>query len=172
MKPGETFGNRQLSSSTKALIAVLGCLGMFGVLICGGSLGFIVYLGTVGPDTAVYRGTQIPNRFAKIMRDDGALEDGESIAFFYSDAMTDIHDGYYFVSDRKVVIYRQDSLPPLLKIAFDEIASARLVRDISFLNDSFITLELNNGEIVLFPVSSERDRDQLFFDEIQKHLEP
>ena len=81
--------------------------------------------------------------------------------------MTDISAGFYFVSDRKVVIYSQatgDS--PLTAIPFDDIIEVKLYRNESFFEDSEIMLYLEDGQVLSFPVSSEYERDQLFFDAI------
>ena len=81
--------------------------------------------------------------------------------------MTDIRDGFYFISDRKVVIYSEgtgDS--PLTAIPFDDIIDVALYRNKSFFEDSEITLHLEDGQVLSFPVSSEYHRDQQFFDAI------
>jgi hypothetical protein len=150
---------------------LLGGCGTLVVLGCGGLLAFVIYLGTYGPETSVYTGNRIPARFIKTMESVGALDPGETILYFYSDAMGDIRDGFYFVSDRKVAVYLQgtgDS--PLTKIPFDQIAEADLYRNESFFEDSEITLRLKDGQIISFPVSSEYERDQQFFDAIQDRI--
>jgi len=82
-----------------------------------------------------------------------------------------IKEGFYYVSDRKVVIYNDDGRSePLIVVPFDEIETVTLERDESFLIDSEITLELKNGDWVYFPVSSERNRDKKFADEIKKRI--
>jgi hypothetical protein len=142
------------------------------ILGCGGLVAAVAYLGTYGPDTSVYTGNRIPARFLRTMEDVGALESGETILYFYSDAMTDIRNGFYFVSDRKVAIYSQTTGgTPLTAVPFDQIAEAELYRDESFLDDSEITLQLHDGQVLSFPVSSEFDRDQQFFDAIQERIE-
>jgi hypothetical protein len=134
--------------------------------------GFVVYGGAVGPEIHVYPGNLVPKRFITIMRDVGALEDGEQIDFFYSDSFSDIRDGFYFVSDRRVVIYAQDAGDtPLTSVAFDQIAQAHLLRDTSFIDDSEIVLELHDGRVLPFPASSERDRDVLFHQAIERRID-
>lgn len=143
-------------------------VGICVLLPCCGMLGWFVYIGTYGPETSVYTGNEVPARFMNVMRDVGALEDGETILYFYSDALTDIRDGFYFVSDRGVAVYSDETGDkPLIKIPFDQIADADLVRDESFLGDSEITLKLKAGNPVSFPVSSEGDKDERFFEAIQ-----
>lgn len=146
--------------------------GVLFVLPCGGCLGWVVYIGVVGPETSVYTGNEVPSRFIDTMKSVGALEDGETMLYFYSDAMTDIKDGFYFVSDKKVAIYIEGAgVKPLTAIKFDEITDLDLYRDESFFEDSEITLELEDGRPISFPVSSEADGDQRFFDEIVSRVD-
>ena len=146
--------------------------GLLVVLPCGGCLAWIVYLGVYGPETSVYAGNQVPNRFIRLMKNAGALEDDEEILYFYSDGLSDIRNGFYFVSDKKVAIYAQAAGgSPLRVVRFAEIADLDLYRDQSFFTDSRITLELNDGRPVSFPVSSEAGGDQRFFDAIKSRVD-
>jgi hypothetical protein len=149
---------------------VLGLVAIVGLSLFAGG-GFCVYAGAVGPEATAYPGNLVPKRFITVMQEVGALEEGEQIDFFYSDGLTDIRDGFYFVSDRKVVLYGEEfGLTPLTAVPFQEIADARLIRDTSFLEDSEIVLALHDGRMLLFPVSSDRDRDILFHEAIVRRL--
>jgi len=143
----------------------------FGVLVllpCCGLFGWLAYIGSYGPETSVYTGNEVPARFLDVMKDVGALEPGEKLLYFYSDALTDIRGGFYFVSDRGVVIYSEAAGDePLVRIAFEEIAEADLGREESFFIDSEITLELKDGRPISFPVSSEGSKDVRFFESIE-----
>ncbi|MDI1451594.1 hypothetical protein [Polyangium sp. 6x1] len=140
---------------------------------CGGTVGFVMYVGTVGPDTKVYASNEIPRRFLDQVRSHGLLEPDETIKFFYSDALTDIDDGFYFVSDRKVVVYIEEAGDkPATIVPFAKIADAELHREDSFLTDSIITLTLDDGTTVGFPVSNELGRNEKFFDAIKKSMPP
>jgi hypothetical protein len=121
---------------------------------------------------AIYTGNRIPSEFLRTIESVGALDDDESILYFYSDAMTDIRDGFYFVSDRKVVIYSQATgESPLAAIPFDDIVDVELYRNESFFVDSEITIYLKDGRVLSLPVSSEYDRDQQFFDAIHDRID-
>ena len=85
--------------------------------------------------------------------------------------MTDITEGFYFVSDRKVAVYIGDSgQSPLTTAAFNEIVSADMIRNESFFEDSQITLETTGDYDLYFPVSSEHDRDLKFLEAIQSRI--
>lgn len=142
-------------------IIILGCVGCFGVL---------TFIGANAPETSVYTGNRVPQKYIEIMEDVGDLQPGETILFFYSDALMDIKDGFYYVSDQKVVIYSEVLNPPLNVIPFDQIVSVDLSRDTSFLVDSEIYLDLRDGTTFSFPVSSENDGDVKFSDAIEARV--
>ena len=157
--------------SWRVLWWFLGGIAAATIIGCGGMIAYIGYIGAYGPDTAVYTGNRIPTRFIQTMKEVGALDQDEQILFFYSDAMTDIRDGFYFVSDQRVVIYSTvTDGDPLTLIPFDEIAEVEIYRNESFLMDSEITLTMQDEAILSFPVSSEYDRDQMFFEAIQERV--
>lgn len=140
------------------------------VVVVVGCVGVLAYLGIYGPDTAVYTGNRVPSRFLRTIKSVGALDEDETILFFYSDALTDIRDGFYFVSNKKVAIYIRETDTPLTAIPFQDIARAELHRSDSFLEDSQITLYLHNGNVHSLPVSNEHDGDRQFFDAIQQRI--
>lgn len=152
-----------------------GCLLISGgvalMLMCGGFIAFVAYVGSVGPETKVYTGNEVPRRFTDVVRDLGLLEEGEPIRFFYSDALTDIREGLYFVTDRKVVVYIRSANVPATVVPFEQIEDAELQRNESFFEDSIIDLRLRDGSVVSFPVSSEMNRDELMFAAIQEAIE-
>ena len=150
---------------------VLGGMGMVALICCGGFVAVIGYFSAVTPETSVYAGNQVPERFLETAREVGALDPGERVRFFYSDALVDVREGFYFVSDKKVVVYTDDGrAEPMIAINFDDIANAEISRNESFFEDSQITIETKDGQYIAFPVSSEFERDQLFFDAIDEHV--
>lgn len=141
------------------------------VLSCGGVLGWVVYIGAVGPETKVYTANEVPRKFLTTIEGLNLLEPGEKLLYFYSDGLTDIRNGFYFVSDRKVVVYRQDAgSAPATVVPFARIQDAQIQRTDSFFEDSTITLVLDDGSEVAFPVSGELDRDMKFLSAIQKGM--
>ncbi len=152
---------------------VLGGAGILALVCCGGIVMMLGYVGVAGPETSVYAGNQVPERFLATAREVGVLDPGEKVRFFYSDALVDIRQGFYFVSNKKVVVYTDDGrAEPAIVIDFDNIANAEIIRNESFFEDSQITIETKDGQYVAFPVSSEFDRDQLFCDAISEHVKP
>ena len=143
----------------------------FVAMICGAGVLGLMYVGLTSPETKVYTAKEIPNSYLETAKELGTLEDGEEVQYFYSDGLMGIEEGFYFVSDRKVVIYYDDGDgDPCCEVYFGEIEKVTLERDESVLLDSEITLELKDGDYVTFPVSSELDRDVTFAEEIKKRI--
>ncbi|MDG2384110.1 MAG: hypothetical protein P8N76_20740 [Pirellulaceae bacterium] len=152
----------------KVLLCFVGLV-LGGVVLLGFS--WLAFVGIYGPETWVYRGNQVPPRFVRIMSDVGALEEQEKIIFFYSDAMTNIRDGFYFVSDKKVVVYSNAIQPdPLTIIEFEQIEDVTLDRSETVFSDSEINVYAREGWSIWFPVSSEFDRDEEFFEAISQRV--
>ena len=144
--------------------ALIGLVGL--VLLVG-----LFYLGAKGPNTDVYAGNEVPGRFLDTMRELGALEPDERIDYFYSDAVSDIRDGFCFVSDRRVVTFKGDGgAQALTSVRFDEIADVQLDREESFWVDSQITLKLTDGQVVAFPLSSEHKGDVRFLETVRERI--
>ncbi len=138
------------------------------VLPCVGCIGWITYIGSVGPEARVYTGNEVPADFVDVARDVGALEPDETILYFYSDALSNIRNGFYFVSDQRIVVYSEYANgDPLTVVEFDQIKDLNLSRDTSLFNNSQIYLVLEDGTPVSFPVSSTNDGDERFFETVQ-----
>ena len=137
------------------------------LIFVGLPLGIIIYAGVVGPETMVVSGRQISARYVERISELGLLERGEKIHYFYSDALFDIEDGMYFLTDRKVVLYCADWHEPRIALPFSKIADMELVADESFLTDSTIVLTLDDKTDVTFPVSSEGGGDRRFFEALK-----
>lgn len=133
-------------------------------------LGIFGYMMAQSPDTFVYTGPQMSKAHVKIARELGLLDAAEEIQYFYSDAFFDIRKGMYFITDERLVLYSEDWEVPLLAVPFEDIVDAEVEYDPSFFTDSTISITLSNGEAWTFPVSSERGRDEDFFEYIETRM--
>ncbi|MDA3874436.1 MAG: hypothetical protein PF795_10820, partial [Kiritimatiellae bacterium] len=142
---------------------VFAILGMIGVVLL---LGVVIFFGmaSMGPEIFVVSGRQLPERYVDQLRDLGVVEDDETIAFFYSDALMDIKDGLYFVSDKKVVAYSKDWNPPAIAVPLDSVVALSFERDESFWEDSTIWIQTEDGTEFSIPVSSEQGGDKKFYE--------
>lgn len=123
-------------------------------------------IGILAPETSVYLGHQIPKRYVQTIDSLQLTEPGETIKYFYSDGLFDIKDGMYFVTNKSLVAYSDSWNEPRTIVPFHTIVAAEFEPDPSFWNDSFIHIETDDGLELSFPVSSEKKRDQKFFQHI------
>lgn len=151
---------------------VLGGCGLL-ILICVALLIWFFYRAAQGPETDVYTGNEVPREYFDTMKELGAIEPDERVDYFYSDSFAHIRDGFYFVSDRRVVVYSAESgAGSLTAVPFADIADVRLDREESFFVDSQVTLKLKDGRIVSFPLSSEHEGDVHFVETIRERVGP
>lgn len=131
------------------------------------SLNIIIFflIGCDGPETYIYLGHQVPKKYIEEVKNLGLLQNDEKIKYFYSDAITDIKEGIYFVTDQKLVLYNNEWQEPKTIIMFDEIISLDVEYNDSFYEDSYIMVETDELELD-FPVSSEKKRDKDFYNYI------
>ena len=105
------------------------------------------------------------------IRDLSLLEPDEKLLFFYSDALTDIEEGFYLLTDRNVVVYRKEYANPKVLVPISSIRDMDATWSDSFWEDSQITLTLTDDSQVWFPLSSEKGVDRAFFDTLKKSWE-
>ena len=132
---------------------------------------WISYAVIVGPPTFAVPGHQMKKRHVQAVRDLGLVKPGEEIRYFYSDALTDIKGGMYLVTDSAMVMYCDEWEKPDRVIPFSEIKGADAVFSDTWIEDSYITLTLHNGEEIGFPVSRERKGDKNFLEFIRGRIE-
>ncbi len=149
------------------ILKILGlCVGAIVALI----IVALVILGNMLPETSIYHGSQVPKRYMKEVRSLGLLDKGEEIKYFYTDAMFDIKDGFYFVSDKNLTIYCQEWEEPETIIPFDQITYMEEEFNGSFFEDSFVNIETIDGYELSFPLSSEKGRDKKFVAHIRSKM--
>ena len=141
-----------------------GTIAALGVALVAG----LVLIGIHAPDTKVIPGGQVPKLFAEQIRRLGVLEEEEQIRFFYSDALLNIEDGFYLLTDRQVVVYSRRFEEPAIRVPFAEIESLDADWSDSWWTDSQISLELRNQETVGFPLSIEGGGDKRFYKALQE----
>ena len=140
---------------------LVGC-GVIALIIVAALVAGLVAVGTVGPDTAIYPGPQVPKRFMTSVRSLKLIDEGETMQYFYSDALWDIKEGMYFVTDQKLVLYVKSQEVPATVIPLDQITSLLVEYNGSFFEDSIVAVESKSGVVVTFPLSSEKGLDKKF----------
>lgn len=166
LEPGAARGKKKRSDWFIVALALLAAAALFLVAI----VGTLAYAVAVGPDTTVYNGSQVPRKFLDTMEEVGAIEPGEKLLYFYSDGFFDILSGFYFVSNRRFVMYASSLDPPLFSVGYDAILDVEMERDTSFYSDSQVTLHLEDGDTIWFPLSGENNRDEVFLKAITDRI--
>lgn len=128
----------------------------------------LVYIGSEAPSTSVLPGRQIPKNYLSTIQTLGLLEESEQILYFYSDAMMDIEEGFYLLTDRKVVVYDNEWEPPDIRIPFLRIERLDITYNESFWTDSIVLVVLTDGSEVRFPLSSDDGGDKKFFTAMER----
>jgi len=120
------------------------------------------------PETYVYLGKQVPKKYIKEIKSLGLIEKDEKLIYFYSDGLTDIKDGLFFVTDQNLVLYSNQWEEPKTIIPFGNISFLNIEYNKSFLEDSYVYVVTKDSLEVEFPISSERNRDEDFYNYILK----
>ncbi|MDF1798775.1 MAG: hypothetical protein P1V81_06340 [Planctomycetota bacterium] len=147
--------------------SAIGCSVLFLLLF-----GALIYLGNTGPDVAIYVGADVPKRYLTQLEELGVLEPDETLRYFYSDGLLNIEEGFYFVSDRNLVLYMDAWEEPETIIPLTSIVRLEPSFDDSYLTDSSVTIETDFGLVATFPLSSEGQRDRDFVRAIEEGMAP
>jgi hypothetical protein len=142
---------------------ILGILALIVVAIFVG----LMFLGAQGPDTSVYPGRQVPKKYLDELHSLQLLQDGEQIKYFYSDALVDIKDGLYFVTDRNLVLYSDSWAEPKTIVPLRQIVSIDAEYSDSFFEDTQVYISTADGTELCFPVSMEKGLDKRFIEAVQ-----
>lgn len=134
-------------------------------------LALLVFIGVVSPETSIYLGNEVPDKFIRAAQELDVLDDGEEIQYFYSDAMFDVKASMYFLTDRKLVLQSTDWQEPTISIPFREIESLDIFRETSFIMDSTVFVTTKSGDEYSFPLSSEKNLDERFYETLQTKAE-
>lgn len=160
----------QPESSGCKKVALFGCVGLvvltFVILL---GLGLLIEAKFV-PDTEAVRGNELREATIQELVENGVLEEGETIQYFYSAGLFSyLEDGNLF-TDRRVISYSSlDSDDPFLEAAtFDEIAALDISYSESFLEDSMIEVTRTSGDVFYLIVSAEEKGDRKFFKALEK----
>ena len=122
----------------------------------------IIFLG-LGPPTEVVPGKMLNKKYSSFIREQGLIEHGEEIIYWYSDGFPGFKNGFYFYTSDKVIVYCKDWDDPVISIPFSMIEDIRFEHNPSFFIDSMIILTLYDDTEVHFPVSSEKGGDKNFY---------
>ena len=131
---------------------------------------FVVYIAAAGPDTRVLPGRQVPAKFASRIRDLDLLEPDEKVLYFYSDALVDIDNGFYVLTDRKVIVYSSSFEEPAILVPYSQIVKVDAAFAEGWGENSVFTLTLDDRTTVVFPAATEGGGDRLMHDALLREV--
>lgn len=144
------------------LPVLVGCGALF-ALAAIVTLGGLMWLGTVSPDTKAVKGSAMEATDIQTLRDLGYLQADENIIYFYSDGLLDIAEEGAFFTERRVVQYEEgDSAADIDQATYEEIADIELEEVDSWIDNSTVVVERNDGSAMYLEVSTEDDGDRKF----------
>ena len=127
------------------------------------AFGCLVIIGVFSPETEVLPGKMLRKKYSDFVIEQGLIEDGEEIIYWYSNGLLDFKSGVYFFTREKVVVYSKDWEDPAIIIPLDMIDDIYFKHSRSFFEESAIFLILNDDTEVYFPVSNEKGGDRRFY---------
>ena len=125
-------------------------------------------MAAIGPGTEVVLGKMLNKKYASFIRDNGLIEPSEEIEYWYSDAFSDFRNGFYFFTDKKVLLYCRKWEKPAISVPFSSIVNIEFQKEPSFFEDSKITLILSDSSTLFFPVSSDNNGDEKFLERMKQ----
>jgi len=172
-QPPPVFRQQNQAGTPGWVWAIAGIGGGCGCLTVGVIAFFVAFglmMGSSVPDITVTHGGQLSQTFVDTIDETGVLEPGEKIQYMYSDALFDLRDGFYLLTDRKVVVYNRSWAEPAILVPFDQILGIRVHYSDTFLEDSMVYLQREDDEVP-FPLSTENGGDHVFIDALEREVQ-
>lgn len=132
------------------------------------SIGALLVIGSLSPDTEVIPGKQLNKKYLNFVWEQGIVDRSEDILYWYSDGFIDFKEGFYLFTTKKVVVYCKEWKEPAIIIPYSQIVDIEFEQNPSFFEDSRITLVLIDSSTVYFPVSSNNGGDKKYHDRLVK----
>lgn len=144
-------------------------LAIGGLTVLGLGFIFLIFMAEYSPSTEVVPGQVLKREYMEFMRQEGLISLQEKVDYWYSDAFLDFREGFYCITDEKVVLYSSEWVEPAILIPYSEIADIEYYFSDSIYEDSAIVLFLNDSSVLSFPVSSENSGDKRFVEKMLEH---
>ncbi|MCR9245944.1 MAG: hypothetical protein NXI31_13000 [bacterium] len=168
-RPRATAKKRSFWRSPLGVLAAL-AIGVFGLaFLAVVAFGVMIELRYL-PGTEAVAGDKVRDHVVELLRENGVLEPGEKVQFFYSAGLFSFLEHGSVVTDRRAITYGQyegDEVE-IWAVAFDEIESVTVEWSESMFEDSVITIvSKDEWELPLY-VSTEDDGDHEFHRVLEK----
>lgn len=140
---------------------------LLGVVVVVGVVFMILSMARMG-EGVVLTGQQMKASHAEVVRSLEILEPEEEIRYFFTDAMWDIKDGFYLLTNKNVVLFSQQWAQPMIQISFDQIARLEVYYSDSWLEYSTVVLDLVNTSDASFPLGPDNGGDHNFVEALEE----
>ena len=151
-------------------LALFGCLGCLGVSVLAvvAIVGVLMWFGT-RPTLSVQSEATLPVADLQALRDNGLLDDGESLQLIYTQGIADFSENTFYFTDRRVVFYGLVTAPVTHEIAtYDRVVDIELFgTDQPFFEDSTIVVTLADGGEIIGLVTAIEDADRRFYNKLR-----
>ncbi|NVJ59532.1 MAG: DUF3857 and transglutaminase domain-containing protein [Gammaproteobacteria bacterium] len=121
------------------------------------------------PSDRVIPGTKLLSHDVRYFKRQGIIKPGQTIRYFYSDAMLFLRDDGNGFTDKQVFSYwREDDKLNIETALFEEIADLEVKYSDNNLENTIVTVKRKNGTEFLLFVSREKRLDKIFVNELRK----
>ena len=148
----------------------LGCLTFLGVGVGGLILAAIAVLGVGSelgwfPPTEARSGAKLHKKVVPLLREHGIIEPGEEVQYLYSSGLLSYLEVGCLFTDRRVISYwNEDGELETFSAVYADITEIDAVWSKSMLDDSVITVTLNDGTEFELWVARDGKGDRRFYD--------
>lgn len=143
----------------------IGCAVLAGLLFASiVALGLLSQSGTL-PQTRAVPGDEVAEKFRDYLAEQGLLEDGERILYFYSEGLVHVGEGCSYFTDRRVVSFSDGSRFELARrdiATYPEIEAIRVEFEDDWMADSSIEVEMKSGSVLTLLVCNDEGGDREF----------
>lgn len=142
---------------------------LFAGIVSVGVLGVVFTFTGHMPDTKAVIGEKLPTAAKVKLIESGLVGEGESIEYFYSEAMLSFVEFGNFFTDTRVVSYELDEETNervIYSATYDEISDLEFEKSTDILEDSLIYVYQDGVWSFALVVSNEADGDVAFYNKL------
>ena len=140
------------------------------IIILG--LSALLVVGYYSPETEVISGRQLKKEYADFVKKNKLTDSTENIQYWYSDGFMDFKNGFYFFTEKKIILYNSDWAIPKIEIPLKNIRIINFEKQASSWENGRISLSLKDNTTIDFPLSSEKGGDDKFYNRLMELWAP
>lgn len=138
------------------------------LIVCLGCIGGVTFF---GPPTEVTAGADLNPKFVRELKDNGIIEEDETVEWFYSAGMFSVvEEGNILTNWRAISYDNYDGEEFHASASYEEITDLSLKRG-DFFNDSIITVSCDDGSTFELWITVSMGGDDRFLEELKKRTD-